>query len=60
MLVNREWQDEPELFEEVAMALEESMPDAQSFNEEGAYGERGYIVIRHNGKKYRLSLQKEV
>lgn len=60
MLVPIEWQDVPEVFEEVAMALEGGEMDVESRDEQGSYGEHGYIVIRVGSKKYRLSISKEV
>jgi len=60
MLIPREWQEEEEVFEQVAMTLEQSELDVSIHNEEGAYGQLGYIVIKCNGKRYQLSLKEEV
>lgn len=60
MLVPREWSDNHEVFEAVAVALEEAGLDVIARDEEGPYRERGYIVVELDGKKYRLELREEV
>lgn len=61
MLVNREWQEEPELFEAVASALEEGDFQSMAYDEHGNYGEKGYIVIKtEDGRRFSLSLSEEV
>ncbi len=61
MKVPREWQDEPEVFEAVMDCLdgsgvEGSEMDAQAYDEEGSYGERGYIVLTLGTRRFRLEL----
>lgn len=68
MKVKIEWQDEPELFEQVADALEsfvvgaedeESAFAAEARDEEGPYRERGTIVITTpDGRKFSLELHR--
>lgn len=63
-----EWQDELKLFEAVAGALDigleviedehepEEDAEVRCFDEEGPYGERGYILISYKGRRFSLEL----
>jgi hypothetical protein len=68
MLIEREWQDEPAIFEAVAGALDlgvtviddenDSEEEAKVlvYDEEGPYGERGQILLSVNGRRFSLRL----
>lgn len=59
MQVERQWQDEPELFEAVAAALDGNVEDVQvrCLDEEDGYGHRGSVTLRTaDGRTFRLLL----
>jgi hypothetical protein len=70
MKVRKEWQDERELFEGVAGALDmgvhvfgdddEEEAQVHSYDEEGPYGERGQIILLYQGRRFSLELHEIV
>jgi hypothetical protein len=57
MLNPVQFTDEPELFEALTVALDESdeFDDVDARNEEDGYGHSGYIMVRIGGKVFSLS-----
>ncbi len=57
MKVDIQWQDEEELFELVVNAIDDC-GDLYCIarDEQGSYGERGYIQIKHGGRVFQLEL----
>lgn len=61
MKVKREWQDNQELFEAVADALDNvDVGQVQALDEEGRYGDCGTITITVDGRKFSLELHEIV
>jgi hypothetical protein len=67
MLVERQWQDVPELFEAVVGALDvgvnvitedgDSEVQVRAFDEVGPYGDRGQIIlVMDGGRRFALKL----
>ena len=61
MLIQREWRNEPEVFEAIAEVLGDLVGcHATVRDEEGSYGEQGYITIhKPDGRRFRLELSEE-
>ena len=59
MKVKREWQDNQELFEAVADALDD-VGQVQAWDEVDSYGDRGTITITVDGRKFSLELHEIV
>jgi hypothetical protein len=70
MLVQREWQDEQDLFEAVVGALdmgidvtnddEDEEAEVYAYDEEGPHGEKGQILISYKGRRFSLRLHEIV
>lgn len=62
MKVKREWQDNPELFETVVDALQNSElgDKALGYDEEGSYGDRGVIIVKVGGREFLIELHELV
>jgi hypothetical protein len=63
MQINREWNSESELFEDVAQALEAGLENGQvrALSERSPYGEDGTITIRTaDGRTFKLVLAEVV
>lgn len=61
MMVRREWNDSPEMFEDVYQALEDAGLEVLGSEEESPYGERGYIKVRGaDGRQFHQELHELV
>jgi hypothetical protein len=63
MKVMRDWADNEELMVAVTEAMstgdiaDEFGVEVDARNEEGSYGERGYIELKYDGRRFRLALE---
>lgn len=62
MKVDREWNDNPELFEDIYSALEDAGLNVIGSEEQGRYGEDGTLTVRNRntGQTFYLNLAEEV
>lgn len=60
MKVNRDWNAEEELAEDVYQALEDAGLYVLGSEEQSSYGDDGFILVRKDGRTFYLELTEEL